>query len=85
DQGAQLLSGKAAMVFTGTWDANRFSGDEAGDLKGQIGYFAFPSIEGGAGDQTSINASYSNGFGFSATLTEDQIAAVKKFIANFYS
>ncbi|MGO4369604.1 extracellular solute-binding protein [Paenibacillus sp. 2TAB19] len=85
DQGAQLLSGKAAMVFTGTWDANRFSGDEAGELKGQIGYFAFPSIEGGAGDQTSINASYSNGFGFSANLNEDQIAAVKKFIANFYT
>lgn len=85
DQGAQLLSGKAAMVFTGTWDANRFSGDEAGDLKGQIGYFAFPSIDGGAGDQTSINASYSNGFGFSANLDEDQVAAAKKFIANFYT
>ncbi|MDQ8735794.1 extracellular solute-binding protein [Paenibacillus sp. LHD-38] len=85
DQGAQLLSGKAAMVFTGTWDANRFSGDEAGDLKGQIGYFAFPSIDGGAGDQTSINASYSNGFGFSANLNEDQVAAAKKFIANFFT
>lgn len=85
DQGAQLLSGKAAMVFTGTWDANRFSGDEAGELKGQIGYFAFPSIDGGAGDQTSINASYSNGFGFSANLNEDQVAAAKKFIANFYT
>ncbi|MCK9859357.1 extracellular solute-binding protein [Paenibacillus sp. ATY16] len=85
DQGAQLLSGKAAMVFTGSWDANRFTGDEAGDLKGQIGYFNFPSIAGGAGDQTSINASYSNGFGFSANLNEDQVAMVKKFIANFYS
>lgn len=85
DQGAQLLSGKAAMVFTGTWDANRFSGEEAGDLAGQIGYFAFPSINGGAGDQTSINASYSNGFGFSSNLDEDKIAAVKKFIANFYT
>ncbi|MGO4547109.1 extracellular solute-binding protein [Paenibacillus sp. 2TAB23] len=85
DQGAQLLSGKAAMVFTGTWDANRFSGDEAGELKGQIGYFAFPSIDGGAGDQTSINASYSNGFGFSANLNEDQVAAAKKFIANFFT
>ncbi|WP_028609970.1 extracellular solute-binding protein [Paenibacillus harenae] len=85
DQGAQLLSGKAAMVFTGSWDANRFTSDEAGDLKGQIGYFAFPSIAGGAGDQTSINASYSNGFGFSANLSEDQIAAVKKFIANFFN
>lgn len=85
DQGSQLLRGKAAMVFTGTWDANRFSGDEAGDLRGQIGYFAFPSIEGGAGDQTSINASYSNGFGFSANLNDDQVAAVKRFIANFYT
>jgi raffinose/stachyose/melibiose transport system substrate-binding protein len=85
DQGAQLLSGKAAMVFTGSWDANRFTSDEAGDLKGQIGYFAFPSITGGAGDQTSINASYSNGFGFSANLNEDQIAGVKTFIANFYN
>ncbi|MUT65848.1 extracellular solute-binding protein [Paenibacillus sp. NEAU-GSW1] len=85
DQGAQLLSGKAAMVFTGTWDANRFSGEEAGDLKGQIGYFPFPSITGGAGDQTSINASYSNGFGFSANLDADKIEAVKKFIANFYT
>ncbi|MGM0882524.1 MAG: extracellular solute-binding protein [Bacillota bacterium] len=85
DQGAQLLSGKAAMVFTGSWDANRFTSDEAGDLKGQIGYFAFPSITGGAGDQTSINASYSNGFGFSANLNEDQVAGVKKFIANFYN
>lgn len=85
DQGAQLLSGKAAMVFTGSWDANRFTSDEAGDLKGQIGYFAFPSITGGAGDQTSINASYSNGFGFSANLNEDQVAGVKKFISNFYN
>ncbi|GGG52313.1 extracellular solute-binding protein [Paenibacillus radicis (ex Gao et al. 2016)] len=85
DQGAQFLSGKAAMVFTGTWDANRFSGEEAGDLKGQIGYFGFPSIAGGAGDQTSINASYSNGFGFSANLDADKVAAVKKFIANFYT
>ncbi|MFX3632588.1 MAG: extracellular solute-binding protein [Candidatus Pristimantibacillus sp.] len=85
DQGAQLLSGKAAMVFTGTWDANRFSGEEAGDLAGQIGYFGFPSITGGAGDQTSINASYSNGFGFSANLDADKLAAVKKFIANFYT
>lgn len=85
DQGKQFLSGKAAMVFTGTWDANRFSNEEAGALKGHIGYFAFPAIEGGAGDQTSINASYSNGFGFSADLSEDQIAAVKRFIANFYT
>lgn len=85
DQGQQLLNGRAAMVFTGTWDTNHFTSEQSGSLKGHIGFFAFPSIPGGAGDQTSINASYSNGFGFSANLSEDQIAAVKKFIANFYN
>ncbi|MFD1956596.1 extracellular solute-binding protein [Paenibacillus thailandensis] len=85
DQGAQLLTGKAAMVFTGTWDVSRFTGEEAGQLQGRIGYFAFPAIPGGAGDQTSINASYSNGFGFSANMSEEQIAMAAKFIANFYT
>ncbi|SFS52576.1 ABC transporter substrate-binding protein [Paenibacillus sp. BC26] len=85
EQGAQFLKGDAAMVFTGSWDANRFTGDEAGELKGNIGYFSFPSIDGGKGDQSSINASYSNGFGFSSNLNDDQKEAVKKFIANFFN
>lgn len=85
DQGAQFLKGDTAMVFTGSWDANRFTSDEAGDLKGNIGYFNFPSITGGKGDQTSINASYSNGFGFSANLDANQQAAVKQFIKNFFN
>ncbi|SFJ05216.1 raffinose/stachyose/melibiose transport system substrate-binding protein [Paenibacillus sp. UNC496MF] len=85
EQGAHFLKGDAAMVFTGTWDANRFTGDEAGDLKGNIGYFSFPAIPGGKGDQTSINASYSNGFGFSSNLTDDQKAMVKAFIRDFYT
>jgi len=85
DQGAKFLAGDAAMLFTGSWDTNRFTSDEAGDLQGNIGYFAFPSVADGKGDQQSINASYSNGFGFSATLSEDQVAMVKKFIANFFN
>ncbi|MBM7569210.1 extracellular solute-binding protein [Paenibacillus sacheonensis] len=85
EQGAKFLKGDAAMVFTGTWDANRFTGDEAGDLRGSVGYFSFPSIAGGKGDQTSINASYSNGFGFSSNLTDDQKAMVKAFIKNFFN
>jgi raffinose/stachyose/melibiose transport system substrate-binding protein len=85
DQGAQFLKGDAAMVFTGTWDSTRFAGEEAGDLKGQVGFFAFPSIPDGKGDQTSINASYSNGFGFSSGLDEDQKAMAKAFIKNFFN
>lgn len=83
--GSQLIRGQAAMVFTGTWDVNQFTGANAGALNGQIGFFSFPSIEGGQGDQRSINASYSNGFGFSSNLSEDQVEIVKKFIANFFN
>lgn len=83
--GSQLIRGQAAMVFTGTWDVNQFTGTNAGALNGQIGFFSFPSIEGGLGDQRSINASYSNGFGFSSNLSEDQVEIVKKFIANFFN
>lgn len=85
EQGSQLLEGKAAMVFTGTWDMSHFTSVEAGNLRGQIGFFSFPSIPGGLGDQGSINASYSNGFGFSSNLSEDQIGIVKSFIANFFN
>lgn len=85
EQGSQLLRGKAAMVFTGTWDMSHFTSAEAGGLRGNIGFFSFPSIPGGLGDQGSINASYSNGFGFSSNLSEEQIAVVKSFIANFFN
>lgn len=85
EQGAKFLKGDAAMVFTGTWDATRFTGDEAGGLKGNIGFFTFPSIVGGKGDQTSINASYSNGFGFSSNLSDGQKAMVTAFIKNFFN
>lgn len=83
--GSQLVRGQAAMVFTGTWDINQFTGAGAGSLDGHIGFFAFPSIPEGLGDQRSINASYSNGFGFSSTLSEDQVEIVKQFIANFFN
>ncbi|MFD0586423.1 extracellular solute-binding protein [Paenibacillus sp. GCM10027627] len=81
----QLLRGQAAMVYTGTWDANHFTSMDAGGLKGQIGFFAFPSIPGGKGDQRSINASYSNGIGFSSNLTDEQVVVVKEFISNFFN
>ncbi|MEK3883107.1 extracellular solute-binding protein [Paenibacillus sp. PL2-23] len=83
--GSQLIRGQAAMVFTGTWDVNQFSGPNAGALNGHIGFFTFPSIPGGMGDQRSINASYSNGFGFSSTLSGEQVEIVKAFIANFFN
>ncbi|WP_139490857.1 extracellular solute-binding protein [Brevibacillus dissolubilis] len=85
EQGAQFLKGDTGMVFTGSWDANRFTTDEAGALKGNIGFFRFPSIAGGAGDQTSINAGYSNGFGFSNNVSPEQKEKIYAFIKEFYS
>lgn len=85
DQGAQFLRGQTAMVYTGSWDVNLFTSGNVGELEGEIGFFAFPSIRGGAGDQRSINASFSNGFGFSSRLSEAQAEAVKLFISNYYN
>ncbi|MCM3746921.1 extracellular solute-binding protein [Paenibacillus pasadenensis] len=80
-----LLSGKAAMLFTGTWDLAGLTGDEAGQYRHQIGYFSFPSVPGGKGDQGALNAGYSNGFGFSSDLSTEQQGMVERFIRNFFN
>ncbi|MFD0958330.1 extracellular solute-binding protein [Paenibacillus chungangensis] len=85
DQGTQLAYGKAAMVYTGSWDAHYFATSHSHVTREGIGFFLFPSIPGGEGDQQSINASFSNGVGFSSQLSEDQIEAVKLFIANYFT
>ncbi|MGU3470705.1 ABC transporter substrate-binding protein [Paenibacillus sp. D51F] len=84
-QAKDLLYGKAAMLFTGTWDLAALTGDNAGPYKNDLGYFSFPSIPGGAGDLHALNTGYSNGFGFSSTLSQDQIAMVTSFIRSYFN
>lgn len=82
-QGSMFLNEEAAMVLTGSWDAERFESDP--DFAQKVGFFNFPSIEGGNGDQTSICAGFSFGLGFSANMTDAQKEAAYAFIKAVYN
>lgn len=82
----QLLTGKAGMMFDGSWRSSVFKDvEQAKDLTGKVGYFSMPAVPGGVGDQTYVNGNYGNGYGFSVDLSESELAAVKAFIKNLYS
>ncbi|WP_058301243.1 ABC transporter substrate-binding protein [Gorillibacterium timonense] len=82
----QFVTGKAGMMFDGSWRSSVFKDKELSkDLFEKAGYFALPAVPNGVGDQKAINANYSNGYGFSADLNENELAAVKAFIKNLYN
>ncbi|MFE4967253.1 extracellular solute-binding protein [Streptomyces sp. NPDC056660] len=64
DQGAStalLYTGKAAMEVMGTWEYANIAKAAPDFLKkGDLGYTAFPSVSGGAGDPKSIVGNPSN-------------------------
>lgn len=82
----EFVTGKAGMMFDGSWRSSVF-GDEtqAGDYTNKVGFFTMPAVEGGIGDQTYVNGNYSNGYGFSSDLTDQELVAIKAFIKNLYS
>lgn len=81
-----FMQGSAAMIYDGSWTASRFTDPEqAGDLVGKVGFFSFPDISGARGNQGTINSSYSNGYGFSANVNEDEKQAIYAFIKEFYN
>ncbi|MHA6481841.1 extracellular solute-binding protein [Paenibacillus sp. strain BS8-2] len=79
---ANFYTGKAAMLFDGSWAVNAITG-ETSVVKDDAGFFRFPDV-GGAGDGY-INGGWSNGYGFSADLKDNELQAVKTFIKNFYT
>lgn len=82
----QFVTGKAGMMFDGSWRSSVFKDPEqAFDLTGKVGYFNMPPVPGGVGDQTFVNGNYGNGYGFSADLNENELKAVKAFIKNLYN
>ncbi|HEU5140105.1 MAG TPA: extracellular solute-binding protein [Bacillales bacterium] len=72
--------GRAAMVYNGTWSVTSFTSQDAKALKDHLGFFIFPTVSGGIGDPNSINAGFSNGWGFSSDITRGQKQMVHKFI-----
>lgn len=79
---ANFYTGKAAMLFDGSWAVNAITG-ESSTVKDDAGFFRFPDV-GGKGDGY-INGGWSNGYGFSAAVNERELQAVKAFIKNFFS
>jgi raffinose/stachyose/melibiose transport system substrate-binding protein len=81
-----FAAGKAGMMFDGSWRSSAFkAGAVAAVLEGKVGFVAMPAFPNAKGDQTSINANYSNGYGFSSDLNESELKAVKTFIKNLYN
>ncbi|MFD1253638.1 Multiple sugar-binding protein precursor [Devosia equisanguinis] len=74
DQEANMLflNGQAAMLLNGTWQIGASADAPEGF---DLGYFAFPSVAGGNGDQTDVLAGVAAAFGIS-DKTENKADAV---------
>lgn len=64
DQEANMLflNGQAAMMLNGTWQIGASSDAPEGF---DLGFFAFPTVQGGAGDQSDVLAGVAASFGIS--------------------
>ncbi|RVJ65701.1 extracellular solute-binding protein [Sinorhizobium medicae] len=64
DQEANMLflNGQAAMMLNGTWQIGASADAPEGF---ELGYFAFPAVAGGAGDQSDVLAGVAASFGVS--------------------
>lgn len=74
DQEANILflNGRAAMLLNGTWEIGA-AADAPSTFK--LGFFPFPSVQGGKGDQSDVLAGVAAGFGISSK-TKDEADAV---------
>ncbi|WP_159945045.1 MULTISPECIES: ABC transporter substrate-binding protein [unclassified Nocardiopsis] len=64
---ALLASGEAAMFLMGSWDISRQQSSDPGFLEsGDLGYTAFPLVEGGEGDPAAVVGNPSNYFSVNA-------------------
>jgi raffinose/stachyose/melibiose transport system substrate-binding protein len=80
---AKFYQGGAAMTMDGSWAVSAFEDKEKSKIAGDVGFFNFPEV-GGPGDGY-INGGFSNGYGFSSHLNDNELKAVKEFIKQFYS
>ncbi len=83
EQQNQFKAGDAAMMFDGSWANSAVTDPEKSTIPNDVGFFSFPNV-GGPGDGY-VNASFSDGYGFSAKLDADQMNAIKLFIKDFYN
>lgn len=83
EQQNKFRSGEAAMLFDGSWANAAIVDPEKSKIANDVGFFNFPGV--GGNYDALINGSYSNGYGFSSALNENEKKAVKEFIKIMYS
>ena len=73
-----LAKGKAAMVLMGSWEYATQQADDPVFAKNDLGYVAFPSVEGGKGDPADIIGNPTNYVSVTTTAAKDTAAAFLK-------
>jgi raffinose/stachyose/melibiose transport system substrate-binding protein len=79
----EFRTGKAAMIFDGTWASSSYLDPNTSAVSDFLGFMPFPAM-GGPGDGW-INGSWSSGYGFSSELSPEQLIGAKNFIRYMYS
>lgn len=81
---ALVHTDKAAMLLQGNWVYTTFTTDAAKWVNdGNLGWFAFPSVEGGAGDPTNIYGNPANYFSVSAKASAEEQKQAAKFLDQY--
>lgn len=83
EQQNKFSAGGAAFMFDGSWANTPLIDKEKSKVADDVGFLNFPSV-GGPGDSL-INGGWSNGYGFSKSVTGNKLAAVKEFIKQMYN
>lgn len=80
----QFTSGKAAMLDAGVWASSAI---QESPIAGDVGFWKGPEFDDGVGEQNIITNVASAPFAVSAKVADDEtkLAAVKKFLAFYYS
>ncbi|WP_040166694.1 extracellular solute-binding protein [Microbacterium gorillae] len=79
---ALLYTGKAAMMLQGGWAYANMKADGQGFVQdGNLGFLAFPSVEGGKGDPADVAGNPANYLSISATASDEQKKTAKDYLA----
>lgn len=81
---ALVYTDKAAMLLQGSWVYTTFTDDAAKWTKeGNLGWFDFPSVEGGTGDKSNVYGNPSNYFSISAKASKEDQDQAAKFLDKY--
>lgn len=86
-QDRQLMyQNKAAMMLHGTWQAAQMNQDQPDWYKKNIGYFAFPKLDGSNADPSIVvGTAIGNGFSFNTSKDKDLLTACFILATQFYN